>query len=143
MPGSTRLVPITAAMWRAGSPRRPGSRATGMACVAALALSGCTAPSSRMPPSSAEFAALEAFLRPSLAHHKEPVIRYLLMGQVYYLAPATCCDRHDALFDAGGAFVCAPSGGLSVLGDGRCSAGLRQELGKAKGEQITNPFLSP
>lgn len=41
-------------------------------------------------------------------------------GQAYYLLQAGCCDRFNELRDATGQYLCAPSGGFTGQGDGRC-----------------------
>ncbi len=41
-------------------------------------------------------------------------------GQPVYLSMPPCCDLFTKLYDADGRFICAPSGGLTGQGDGRC-----------------------
>ena len=38
---------------------------------------------------------------------------------VYYLPPR-CCDIQSVLYNKNGEFICAPDGGISGVGDGRC-----------------------
>lgn len=48
--------------------------------------------------------------------------RYRYRDQfVYYVPPLPCCDFASTLYDAGGAILCSPDGGLSGDGDGRCA----------------------
>ena len=39
-----------------------------------------------------------------------------------YLFTPTCCDQFNPLYDADGRYICAPSGGFSGSGDGKCPA---------------------
>lgn len=41
-------------------------------------------------------------------------------GRPVYLSMSPCCDQFNKLYDADGRFICAPSGGLTGQGDGRC-----------------------
>lgn len=46
-------------------------------------------------------------------------------GKPAYLFIAPCCDRFNDLHDADGRRLCAPSGGFSGQGDGKCSGAVR------------------
>ena len=39
---------------------------------------------------------------------------------VYYI-PSSCCDQFNYLYNENGEKICAPDGGLTGNGDGRCS----------------------
>jgi hypothetical protein len=41
-------------------------------------------------------------------------------GQVVYFVPAQCCDQYSMLYDASGSVICAPDGGFTGKGDGKC-----------------------
>lgn len=41
-------------------------------------------------------------------------------GQTYYLRTPSCCDRFSELYNQQGQFICAPSGGFTGQGDGKC-----------------------
>lgn len=45
---------------------------------------------------------------------------YEYKGQKVYYLGADCCDQYDHLYDFNGNILCAPSGGLSGNGDGKC-----------------------
>ncbi len=45
----------------------------------------------------------------------------------YYLFSAACCDQYAKLYDASCQYICAPSGGITGQGDGKCST-LKQAL---------------
>jgi len=50
----------------------------------------------------------------------ELVASYSYQGHtVYYVAPR-CCDQYSVLYDSSGAELCAPDGGITGRGDGRC-----------------------
>lgn len=48
------------------------------------------------------------------------LIRYSHAGTSYYYLPPRCCDIPGKLFNAEGKAICAPDGGLTGKGDGRC-----------------------
>jgi len=111
----------------------------------AMATAACGGPSNPAPSAEQEqhAAAIAALQRLALRLRKEPLLRHVLDdGQVVYLAVAPCCDRFNDLYDALGNPVCAPSGGLSGAGDGRCPQ-LRAALQRSKGERVPNPFYKP
>lgn len=41
-------------------------------------------------------------------------------GRLVYLFTPLCCDRPHPLYDAEARYICAPTGGFSGQGDGRC-----------------------
>lgn len=43
-------------------------------------------------------------------------------GKPAYLFISPCCDQFNPLFDAVGALLCHPSGGIAGRGDGKCPA---------------------
>lgn len=55
-------------------------------------------------------------------------------GRTVYEIQAGCCDRFNELYDAQGTYLCAPSGGFTGRGDGKCpdAAAARE----AAGEQV-------
>ncbi len=90
-------------------------------------------------PNQATLKFFEQVQRWELKTNREPLVRYVLDGKVYYLMLASCCDKHDYLYDAQGSYVCAPRGGFAGQGDGKCPR-LREALRQSKGERIANPF---
>jgi len=48
------------------------------------------------------------------------VWQYQFRGQTVYYIPAPCCDQFNSLYDAAGNVICAPDGGFTGAGDGRC-----------------------
>lgn len=48
------------------------------------------------------------------------VYRYLYGGSYVYLFTSNCCDQYNYVYDRDCHIVCAPSGGITGKGDGRC-----------------------
>lgn len=71
-----------------------------------------------------------------------PLMRYIVAGKTYYWARSPCCDLPNPLYDERGKYVCAPSGGFSGLGDGKCPD-LVKAMSAVKGELVPNPFYKP
>jgi len=46
--------------------------------------------------------------------------KYHFHGQTVYYTPPQCCDQFSVLYDSTGAVLCAPDGGFTGAGDGRC-----------------------
>lgn len=49
------------------------------------------------------------------------IYKYDYQGTTVYYLPAQCCDQLSTLYDADGKVLCAPDGGLTGHGDGKCS----------------------
>jgi hypothetical protein len=45
---------------------------------------------------------------------------YKLQNKLFYAISADCCDRFTTVVDANCNYVCAPSGGFTGRGDGKC-----------------------
>lgn len=45
---------------------------------------------------------------------------YVYNGQTVYLISAPCCDQFNTLVDKNCKTICAPSGGITGKGDGKC-----------------------
>ncbi len=54
--------------------------------------------------------------------HQTPqaIYRYSYKGKIVYLAEMPCCDQFNVLFSRDLLEICAPSGGFSGAGDGKC-----------------------
>jgi len=46
--------------------------------------------------------------------------QYTYKGQTVYYFPPQCCDQFSMLYDANMQVICAPDGGLTGKGDGKC-----------------------
>lgn len=49
------------------------------------------------------------------------VNEYLYNGKKVYLFSADCCDQFNELYDAECNYICAPTGGITGNGDGKCA----------------------
>jgi hypothetical protein len=49
------------------------------------------------------------------------VIEYLYNGKQVYLFTSDCCDQYIMLYDGSCNYICAPSGGITGSGDGKCT----------------------
>jgi hypothetical protein len=73
-------------------------------------------------------AANPAWVDKLITHYKSKTVgnppqsiwRYDYNEQTVYFVPAQCCDQYSTLYDAGGNVICAPDGGFSGKGDGKC-----------------------
>jgi hypothetical protein len=45
---------------------------------------------------------------------------YWYQNQIVYLAIGDCCDQYDQVYSSDCGLLCAPSGGFSGKGDGKC-----------------------
>jgi hypothetical protein len=50
----------------------------------------------------------------------QSIWQYEYQGQTVYYVPPQCCDQYGTLYDVNGDIICAPDGGLTGRGDGRC-----------------------
>jgi hypothetical protein len=81
-----------------------------------------------VPSSPAPSASIAAWLQTLIAKiQSEPVSNpptaiysYAYRGGTVYFRPSRCCDIRSELYDATGALICQPDGGLTGKGDGRC-----------------------
>jgi hypothetical protein len=48
------------------------------------------------------------------------VIEYIYQGKRVFLFSSPCCDQFNTVYDENCKAVCAPSGGYSGKGDGKC-----------------------
>lgn len=46
---------------------------------------------------------------------------YKFEGKRVYLVTSNCCDQYNSLLDSDCNFICAPSGGITGKGDGKCN----------------------
>lgn len=50
----------------------------------------------------------------------QSVYRFQYKGQTVYYVPPQCCDQFSTLYDVNGRVLCAPDGGITGHGDGKC-----------------------
>lgn len=48
------------------------------------------------------------------------IYEYEYNGQIVYLISSSCCDKYNTLVDKNCKIICAPSGGITGKGDGKC-----------------------
>jgi hypothetical protein len=56
------------------------------------------------------------------------ILRYTYSRRPYYYVPPAAGDQFSALYNAAGKEVCAPDGGLTGKGDGKCPSFVRKML---------------
>ena len=49
------------------------------------------------------------------------VNEYIYQGKHVFLFSSDCCDQYNMLYDGTCNYLCAPSGGITGGGDGKCS----------------------
>ncbi|HET9033859.1 MAG TPA: hypothetical protein VFN25_13270 [Dokdonella sp.] len=74
-------------------------------------------------PMQAEWVAqmIARFEAEPVANPPRRILRYRYRDQFVYYVPPSCCDQPSTLYDAKGKVLCAPDGGLTGRGDGRCT----------------------
>jgi len=98
-----------------------------LACVllaGMLFAAGCTAGGPAAPdPLPAWLTSLIRQLESEpVANPPASIARYDYRGEIVYYLPSRCCDVWSTLWNAAGAVICHPDGGLTGLGDGNCPA---------------------
>ncbi len=63
---------------------------------------------------------IEDFEASPVANPPRRVIQYQYKGNVVYYITSPCCDQFNNLYDIEGNIICAPDGGITGNGDGRC-----------------------
>ena len=64
---------------------------------------------------------IEQFKSEPAGSPPQSIWRYKYNRKTVYYVPAQCCDQFSTLYNADGDTLCAPDGGFSRAGDGRCS----------------------
>lgn len=64
--------------------------------------------------------AIENFQSEPVDNPPRSIYRYTYQDQTVYYIPGQCCDQFSTLYDVDGNEICAPDGGLTGEGDGRC-----------------------
>ena len=63
---------------------------------------------------------IQAIKRADVQNFPSQVWRWEDATKIYYYITADCCDQFSALYDLECRLICAPDGGLTGGGDGRC-----------------------
>jgi hypothetical protein len=84
-----------------------------------LVLAGCQAAT---PPANPAWVdqLIQHFESNSVTNPPLSIWRYDYKGQTVYFVPAQCCDMYSILYDVNGSVLCAPDGGFTGDGDGKC-----------------------
>jgi hypothetical protein len=48
------------------------------------------------------------------------ITKYTYNGQTVYYVSSGCCDQYNVVLDQQGQYLCAPDGGFTGRGDGKC-----------------------
>lgn len=64
---------------------------------------------------------IRQFQSEPVANPPREVIQYQYKGNIVYLISSPCCDQYNYLYDIDANIICAPSGGFTGKGDGRCT----------------------
>jgi hypothetical protein len=64
---------------------------------------------------------INEFENQSVGNPPQSIWQYDYLGQRVYYVPPQCCDQFSTLYDKNGNVLCAPDGGISGTGDGKCS----------------------
>ncbi len=75
---------------------------------------------------------IQKFESDPVANPPLSVWKYEYNGQAVYFIPAHCCDIPSVVYDAQGAVICSPDGGIAGKGDGKCA----DFFDKRTGEQL-------
>ena len=63
---------------------------------------------------------IQQFESEQVGNPAQSIWSYEYNGQVVYYIPPQCCDQYSTLYDSNGSVICAPDGGFSGEGDGKC-----------------------
>ena len=64
---------------------------------------------------------ISKFENETVGNPPQSIWMYEYNNQIVYYVPPQCCDQFSNLFDQFGNLICAPDGGFTGQGDGRCS----------------------
>jgi hypothetical protein len=84
-----------------------------------LLLAGCNTTAVSINPAWVD-KLIQQFENMPVGNPPQSVWRYDYNGQTVYFVSAQCCDMYSVLYDANGVVLCAPDGGFTGKGDGKC-----------------------
>ncbi len=101
--------------------------------VVLVSLCGCapSAPSQNDNPAWVN-QLIARFEREPVGNPPQSIYRYEYKGKIVYYVPQQCCDQFSTLYDEQGQVICAPDGGITGKGDGKCP----DFRGEAKNERL-------
>lgn len=93
-----------------------------LSTLLAVILCGAATCAAKPPSSSIWLDRLVAdFKAAPVANPPHRILSYRYRGETVYYIPPACCDQPSALYDEAGELLCAPDGGMTGRGDGRCA----------------------
>lgn len=63
---------------------------------------------------------ISEFQNQPVGNPPQSVWQYQYKNQTVYFIPAQCCDQYSELYNIDGSLICAPDGGITGQGDGKC-----------------------
>lgn len=63
---------------------------------------------------------IEAIKKQPIWNPPAEIHEYIYKGKTVYLISSNCCDQYNMLVDENCNNICAPSGGITGKGDGKC-----------------------
>ncbi len=84
-----------------------------------ILLAGCSQPTQSANPAWVD-ALIKQYEIDPVGNPPQSIWSSAYNGQVVYFIPAQCCDQYSTLYDSSGNVICAPDGGLTGKGDGKC-----------------------
>ena len=88
-------------------------------CILVAASPGCRPDAAGETPGFVD-TMVSRFESGPVANPPGSIWRYRYKGQDVYYVPPSCCDVPGELYDSSGNFICAPDGGITGTGDGKC-----------------------
>lgn len=88
--------------------------------VMIIVLAGCAQATQSSNPAWVD-KLIQRFEADPVANPPLSIWKYEYNGQTVYFVPAHCCDITSVVYDAEGAMLCAPDGGITGKGDGKCT----------------------
>ncbi|MDP2088036.1 MAG: hypothetical protein Q8J84_01390 [Flavobacteriaceae bacterium] len=64
---------------------------------------------------------IEQFKREKVSNPPRSVYSYQYKGKTVFYITSDCCDQYNTLYDVNCNVICFPDGGITGMGDGRCS----------------------
>ncbi len=83
-------------------------------------INGCIDPSSPNDDQEWIKSLIQKFQDEPVGNPPQSIWRYTYHLQTVYFVPPQCCDQFSTLYDSDGKIICAPDGGFSGNGDGKC-----------------------
>ena len=83
-------------------------------------ITGCNSASKSTNPAWVD-RLIKKFESQPIGNPPQSIWSYEYQGRTVYYIPAQCCDQYSRLYNTKGKQICAPDGGLTGSGDGKCT----------------------